>query len=117
MVSVLALFVCAGAVQAGSLEDSYELMCEKMQSCAVKSIAATELPPEMRAMVLQSLEGACVGIQQQFSAITKAHPLYESASVCLKSMASLSCEEIENQGERSTPECARYEKMAENYSE
>lgn len=111
LVSVFALFAWAASLQAGSLEDAYELMCEKMQSCAVKSIEVSDLPPEMRAMVLQSLEGACMGIQQQFSGITTAHPLYGSASACLKSMASLSCDEIENQGERTTPECARYEKV------
>ena len=117
LVATLGLLGFALSVQAGSLEDSYHRMCEKMQSCALKSIAERDLAPEMRAMILQSMEGACMTIQQQFSGVTNAHPFYDSASACLNSMAALSCDEMERQGEQTTPECARYEKMTANYSE
>lgn len=105
----------SGGVQADDLGDSYNLMCEKMKSCAVKNIGEAELTPDMRAMVMASLESACVSIQQQFNYVAAAHPLYAPAETCLKSMAALSCDDLENMDEEKTPECARYEKMAESY--
>lgn len=98
--------------QAASLEDSYQLMCNKLKSCALKSVNESDLSPDMRNMILQSMEGACISLQQQFSGVVQAHPLYEPANACLQSMAALSCDEIENQDEQPTPACARYEKMA-----
>ncbi|MDF1693056.1 MAG: hypothetical protein P1U47_11810 [Zhongshania sp.] len=112
LVLVFALMGFGAATQATSLDDAYHEMCEKLKYCALKDVAESDLSPEMRAMILQSMEGACVSIQQQFANVASAHPLYVPASACMESMAALSCEEIESRGDQSTPECARYEKMA-----
>jgi len=108
------LFV-ASQVQAGDLSESYNVMCEKMKSCAMESIGKADLTPDMRAMITASLEGSCQAIEQQFHNVAAAHPLYGPASACLSSMGKMSCDQIENMGDYATPECERYEKMMENY--
>jgi hypothetical protein len=112
MLLLFALVALPSLAQAAALEEAYHSMCEKLKSCALADVAESDLSPEMRAMILQSMEGACVSIQQQFANVAKAHPLYAPASACMASMAALSCEEITSRGDQSTPECARYEKMA-----
>tara|TARA_R110001592_G_scaffold28990_11_gene105578 strand:- start:3586 stop:4110 length:525 start_codon:yes stop_codon:yes gene_type:complete len=102
-------------LQADDMADSYNKMCEKIKSCAMKNMGQVDLSPDMRAMVTASLDGMCVSLQQQFDGVVSKHPLYSSAAACLKSMTGLSCDEIENMEDSATPECARYEKMAENY--
>ncbi|MFT6550850.1 MAG: hypothetical protein ACJA1I_000881 [Zhongshania marina] len=114
-VVVAVFFAVSGSVQADDLGESYNIMCEKMKSCALKNIGEADLTPDLRAMVMASLEGACVSIQQQFNNVATVHPLYGPASACMKSMTALSCEQIENMSDEKTPECARYEKMAESY--
>ncbi|WP_269617820.1 hypothetical protein [Zhongshania sp. BJYM1] len=109
------VFVASSQVQAGDLSESYNVMCEKMKSCAMKSIGEADLTPDMRAMITASLENTCQSIEQQFPSVAAAHPLYGPASACLSSMGKLSCDQIENMGDTSTPECERYEKMVENY--
>ena len=114
MYAVLMMSLSA-TLQAADIGDSYNVLCEKMKSCALKSIGEADLTPDVRAMVMASLEGACVAIQQQVSNVAETHPLHGAASACMDSMTTLSCEELENSSDEKTPECARYEKMAEAY--
>lgn len=102
-------------LHADDMAESYNMMCEKMKSCAMKNMGEVDLAPDMRAMITASLEGMCVSLQQQFDGVASNHPLYGPAAACLKSMTGLSCDEIENMEDSATPECAHYEKMVETY--
>ena len=77
--------------------------------------ADADITPEMKAMIMQSLDSVCATIDQQFTAAITSHELHDSAAACMQSMADMSCEDLENMADDSTQECADYYKMAEKY--
>lgn len=110
------MVMVSGVAVADDFSDASAKWCEKIKSCVLSQMSQGDLPPGMREQIMQSMEGACVSAQQQFrSAAMTTHPMYKPATRCMNSLATLSCAEFENLGKHKTPECEKYEAMAESY--
>ncbi len=103
-----------GAAQADAYTDAAGAACERMKSCALEQMG--EVPPEMRPMIEASLDGLCVQMQhpENYAGFSRQHPLYDPATACMKSIAGLSCEQMDQQGGE-TPECKRLNELAKEY--
>jgi hypothetical protein len=58
------------------------------------------------------LENNCAEIRSRVQAVPANHKLNQPAVGCLRSMASLSCPQLQNAGEVKTPECTEYDRLA-----
>lgn len=111
---VLSALLLAIPVQADDLGEEVSRVCEQMKQCTLDRMAGAEMAPEMKMMITQQLDMACVGLQARFGAAAQAHALYQPALACVKSMQALSCQEIEESDDSITPECDRYQELAED---
>ena len=97
---------------ADSLESAGADLCEKVKACALAEIDKQELTPEMKEMMEPMLETMCVGMRQGMDQVPVDHQLYAPAVACMRSMANLSCEQLQDGNQVQTPECAKYQDMA-----
>ncbi len=94
-------------------ESAINKLCERQKQCALTSIAEEEMPPEMKQMIMMSINMVCASLLTGFEAqIMVSHELYTPAAKCINSMASLSCDTLQNEN-ANTPECDQFEKLSE----
>ena len=97
-------------------EQAANALCEKTKMCAKASMVGEDIPPDMMAMINQQLDGMCSTMLASFEVSgLEGHALYKPAVACMKSMAVLSCEELE--AEVSTPACDAYHEKLDHYGE
>lgn len=114
LLSVLAAGVLATAVaDAEELTDAALGLCEKVKSCAMEQIAEEDLTPEMRQMMQPMLDNMCASMQSNFGEVPTGHDLYRPAIACMQSMEKLSCEQMQTIDQAPTPECQKYQELAE----
>ncbi|NRB42569.1 MAG: hypothetical protein HRU20_29550 [Pseudomonadales bacterium] len=104
------LLFTASALQATELSDSYQLLCDKVKSCALADMA--DMPAENRAMMEPMLNNMCVAMQKNFQQATGHAALEKSASACIRSLAKLDCQAFNG---NETAECQAFEKKAGQY--
>lgn len=111
-VNLLAMFSLTVAVAAGAddIADAALGLCEKVKSCAMAQIAKEDLTPEVRQMMQPMLDNMCTDMQAKVQAVPAGHAMYDSAVACMRSMAALSCEDMQAMG-GNTPACQDYEKV------
>ncbi len=89
-------------------EDEYTRVsaaaCERMKSCAMQNV--DDVPPEYRDMIMQSLDSMCAYLPNSDTVpgFNAAHPMYQGAVACLRSIAESSCESLEAH-DNNTPQC------------
>lgn len=116
--AMTAVMAFTGSAQADDLDEASLAMCEHVKACAVKNMQGAEgMPPEMHAMMMQSMNSMCdqMKAENPYSTIPKGHALYDEATACMRSMARLSCDELMNDTGRQTAECDAVEKAAQQY--
>lgn len=106
----------SSAVLADEMTRAIEQMCTKTKVCMQERFGGSDqVSPEMKAMIMQQMGMACDYMAAQYAAAPKGHPIYQPALQCLKSMAAMSCDELDAIDDNPTPECERYEEMSEQY--
>lgn len=90
-------------------------MCENVKACSLAQIAESDMTPEMRQMMEPMLESMCDSMRQGVQEVPSGHALYQPALACMRSMANLSCEDFMDEKRVETPECKKYQAMAEEY--
>lgn len=114
---VLPLFIALSAhIAADDLRDAVQGLCDSVRSCALEQIVKEELTPEMRDMMEPMLDNMCATMKENVQEVAPGHPLYEPAVACIRSLESLTCDEMQNPERDSTPECEIYEKLASEQS-
>lgn len=103
-------------VAADELRDAVQGLCDSVRSCALEQIVKEELTPEMRDMMEPMLDNMCATMKENVQEVAPGHPLYDPAVACIRSLESLTCDEMQNPGRDSTPECEIYEKLASEQS-
>lgn len=103
--------LCVYAVS-DDLSDAAQGLCDSVKSCALEQMAREDLTPEMRQMMEPMLENMCTTMQANVQQVPAGHPLYKPAVACMRSLESLSCEQMQNLDRTTTPECQKYEKLA-----
>ncbi|NRB37249.1 MAG: hypothetical protein HRU20_02140 [Pseudomonadales bacterium] len=104
------LLVLFNPAQASELASSYELLCDKIKSCA--SVEMADLPPESRVMMEPMLNSMCLAMQKNFQQATIYADLEHGAAACVRSMADLPCDKFKN---AETKECQAFKKKAQSY--
>ncbi len=109
------LVLSTQAVAESEFRTEISALCEKTKSCAIVEIKKS-IPANMQEMAIGMASQACVSIEQSYAYLeNKEHAdLIDSATACMKSMSSLSCEELLDDPE--TQACKDYEKEAEKYN-
>jgi hypothetical protein len=102
----------AGPLAADELADASRALCDNVKSCALEQMASQELTPEMRQMMEPMLANMCTQMNSKIKEVPTDHGLYKPALACIRSMQSLTCEQMQNGMETQTPECQEYEKLA-----
>ena len=99
-------------VAADDLTDAAQGLCDTVKSCALEQIAREDLTPEMHEMMEPMLENMCTTMRENVQEVPTGHPLYQPAVACMRSLESLSCEQMQSPDRTTTPECKEYEKLA-----
>lgn len=101
------------AAQNEDLASEMNKFCDKMKSCATEQMAGSGLSSDMEAMIMQNMEGVCAGMEAQFQAAVSNNRMYQPALACLRSMQSMSCQQLQDSDGAASAECERYEAMVE----
>ena len=81
----------SGYAGADELADAAQGLCDSVKTCALEQIAEEDMTPELRQMMVPMMENMCAS---------------------MRSMESLSCDQLQNPDRGVTPECAEYERLA-----
>ncbi len=116
LAAAFTLMLGVATTQADTLEAASTAMCEKVKQCALQQMnaAGQDVAPQMRAMIEQSINTMCDNMQSEFPAHTN-HPLAAPAAACMRSMATLSCDQLINNENAMTPACTDYQKQVKQY--
>ncbi|RKZ87786.1 MAG: hypothetical protein DRQ39_03650 [Gammaproteobacteria bacterium] len=102
------------AVMAADFESQSLQLCEKVKSCALAELEGQELSPDMKLMIMSSMNGMCDMMTEQYSGAEQYAELHQQAASCMESLSSLSCSEL-MEGKSRTPACIELEKRAAEY--
>ena len=97
---------------ADDLTDAARGLCDNIRTCALEQIAEENLTEEMRQMMMPMMDNMCTTMQSKVQEVPAGHPLYEPALLCMRSMESLTCEQMRDEDQVMTPECKEYERLA-----
>jgi len=111
VVPAVLVFMLAGHASADDLSDSAQGLCDTVKSCALEQMAEQDLTPEMREMMAPMLDNMCASMREGIKDVPVDHGLYQPAVGCLRSMESLTCEQLQNPDRATTPECKEYERL------
>lgn len=110
----------AGVISFTTTADEYSgatlALCEKVKSCALEQMGQQEITPEVRQMMQPMLDNMCSQMAVEVEEVASGHALYKPALACMKSMAALSCADMQSQDGPHTEACKEYEALAEKYS-
>ena len=90
-------------------------LCEKVKSCALAQMGSQEITPEIRQMMQPMLDSMCSNMMVNLPEVAKSHAMYKPAVACMNSLEALSCEQMQQTSEGSTPACKEYEALAEKF--
>ena len=106
------VFIFAGQAVADELTDAAQGLCDTVKSCVLEQAASQELTQEMEEMMAPMLESMCTKMRSQVQQVPVDHGLYKPAVGCMRSLESLTCEQLQSGEQASTPECVEYERLA-----
>ena len=111
---LLAGLLLAGSAWAGAddLTEAAEGLCVNIKTCALEKVAEENLTDEMRAMMGPMMDNMCDAMQSKVQEVPAGHPLYEPALLCMRSMESLTCAQMQDEEQVMTPACKEYERLA-----
>lgn len=121
MVILAALMLPSVAVaQADSFQTEWNNYCSKIKECTMQKMGENpdDMPEAMRDMVMQSMEGMCASMQDQFTEAqqTEYQDIADAGAECLRSLNRLTCDQMtEGQQQFETEACQEYQEMAENH--
>lgn len=106
------LLMLGGQASADDLTEAAQGLCASIKSCALEQVAEEDLTPEMLKMMEPMLDNMCASMRQQVQEVPVDHKLYKPAVGCLRSLESMTCEQMQNADQVATPECEEYERLA-----
>lgn len=114
MPAVRVMLLCLLAIapaRADELLDASQVLCDKVQACALEQMAKENISAEERQQAQPALEAMCRTVKQQVAEVLSDHPKYANALSCMRSMLGLSCAQMQDEKQMATPECLAYEKQ------
>ncbi|MEZ5566902.1 MAG: hypothetical protein R3E54_00840 [Halioglobus sp.] len=101
---------------ADELADATLQLCEKVKSCATEQMSQANLTPEMLQMMQPMVDTMCASLQGNVADVPQGHALYPHAVACMRSLADVSCAQMQASGNPPTAECTAYEEKARKLS-
>lgn len=101
--------------QRGELIDAATALCEKVKTCSMAQVPEADLTPEMRQMMEPMLENMCESMRSNIAEVPEGHQLHDPAVACMRSMADLSCEQMQSEQQAQTEACREYENLVKSY--
>lgn len=111
VIAAILAVALAGPLAADELTEASRGLCDNVKTCALEQMATQELTPEMREMMEPMLANMCTQMNSKIKEVPTDHGLYKPAVACIRSMQSLTCEQMQNGMQTQTPECQQYEKQ------
>ncbi len=113
-------FVLAGAPALAEephaeLLDAATALCEKIKTCSMAQVPEADLTPEMRQMMEPMLDNMCASMRSNIQEVPEGHELHDPAVACMRSMAELSCEQMQSEEQAQTAACRKYEELVKSY--
>lgn len=102
------------ALAQNELQQAADALCQKVRGCALAQVRQEDMTPEMQAMMEPMLKSMCASMTAGIEDAPVDHKLYQPAVACMRSMADLSCEQMETLDD-GTPECRRYQEIVGDY--
>ena len=102
----------AGQAVADDLTDAAQGLCDTVKSCVLEQAATQDLTDEVKEMMAPMLENMCAKMRSQVHEVPVDHGLYKPAVGCMRSLESLTCEQLQKGEQVSTPQCTEYERLA-----
>ena len=90
-----------------------DAMCQKIRACSMAQVAEAEMTDEMRQMMEPMLDSMCEQMRQGVGQVPAGHTLYDPAVACMRSLASLSCTDLQDENASDTQQCKQYRQLAE----
>jgi hypothetical protein len=112
IVPTLLAGLLAMQVNGDDLTDAAQGLCDSVRSCALENISKEELTPEVLEMMGPMLDNMCSDMRSKVQEVPVGHGLYEPAVGCMRSLESLTCEQMQDPAQAATPECKEYERLA-----
>jgi len=101
---------------AEDLTEVTQALCDTVKSCALEQVAQEDLTDEMREMMVPMLENMCTTMRNEVQDVPTGHELYQPAVACVRSLVSLSCEQLQDADREQTPQCVEYDRLAQEYA-
>jgi hypothetical protein len=109
----LSLTLAAPALAAAdALEDAARGLCDTLKSCALERYVGTYPLDDPDAPAASAVDTVCDPIWQRVPRIEEGQPRYDSAVACMTSLQSLTCDELQDLANASTPECSAFDETA-----
>ena len=109
------LLGAASCVHADDLESASNALCEKVKACSMAQVDEADLTPEVRQMMEPMLENMCAAMKSNIREVPEGHELHDPAVACMRSMAELSCEQMQSEEQAQTAACRKYEELVKSY--
>ncbi len=109
---VIVLAMLSGYSVADDLSGATEGLCDTIRSCALEAVAGQDLTDELQASIAPMVAGHCATMSSLVQTVPAGDKLYQPAVGCLRSMESLSCEQLRTVRRVKTPECTEYDRLA-----
>ena len=107
------LTTAALPASANELAESATQLCDKIKQCTIAQMGEADLTPAMRQRIEPMINSMCYSMRAGIEEVPTNHELYQPAVACMKSMASLSCDDFQDANRVQTPECKDYQEQAE----
>lgn len=108
MALVLAAAVTPSFAQADELITLSNTLCEKVKSCALAEMKTEKLDDATRAMIKPMLDNMCVSMGEYTAAVAENDELRGSAVACLKSLQSVTCDDLKRGEQGTTSACKEF---------
>ncbi|MFX4228728.1 MAG: hypothetical protein ACFHHU_12890 [Porticoccaceae bacterium] len=117
---IAAALMLSCVAQADSFQDEWNEYCTKIKECTMQKMGENpdDMPEAMRDMVMQSMDGMCASMENQFTEAqqTEYQDIANAGAECLRSLNELTCDQMtEGQQQFETEACQEYQEMAENH--
>lgn len=112
MLPTLVMIMAGAYAQADELTDAAQALCDSVKSCALEQVAQEDQTDEMRERMAPMLDNMCADIRSQVQSVPADHKLYQPAVGCMRSMVSLTCQQMQDPQSAKTPECMEYDELA-----
>lgn len=111
--AVLFAFILFSSVaQAESVDQMTENVCAQVKLCSTEEISKQGLSAEMESMMHMMFDSMCTSIVTPYVVQTKDAGLESMANACMRSVESIPCDKIINQGGDASQACIDFEKAA-----